>query len=204
MKSTHPDTTQKALVTVFDNLETAKIVIDDLHREGFPLGKLELVTNNVKLESPEIGMPELHQTTASSAAAGAVKGAGIGLGIAAGFGVAATVLTASPGLAIGAMIYAGLTGALFGGVGGVDKADLDDSVNLPTPDEYQRLVDEGNNLVVVCGTHQELARAEVVLKNMPHAGSHMHRLHGHLFHEHPSHLPAESHNTPLGNSEISD
>lgn len=187
MKSMLPDGNPKALVAVFDNLEAAKTVVDRLHSEGFPFDKIGLITSSMKDECPEIETPKVHETTASSASSGAMKGAGIGLGVAAGFGAAAVALTASPALAVGAMIYAGLTGALIGGMGGIDQADLDDSVNLPTPEEYQRLLNEGNNLVVVGGTHEELARAEAIVKNMPHADSHIHRLHGHLFHEHPSH-----------------
>ena len=107
-------------------------------------------------------------------------------------GVTAAALTASPAMAIGAMIYAGMAGFIYGGVGGIDKADLDDSVNLPTPAEYQQLVNDGNSLVVVCGTHDELMRAESLMKDMPSEGSHLHRVHGHLFHEHPAPTTEES------------
>ncbi len=176
----------RALVSVFDDLETAKSVIETLVRQGFPHQKVELVTRHVKNDFPENESPKNHETTSSVLANGAVKGAGIGLGIGAGFGVAAAALTASPALAVGAMLYAGFAGGLIGGMGGADKADLDDSINLPTHDEYQRLLDEGNSLVVVCGTHEEVQRAESIVKDMPNAGSHQHRLHGHLFHEHAS------------------
>lgn len=202
MSSKQPDLSPKALVSVFDDLGTAKSVVDKLHREGFPIDKIGLITDSMKNECPEIETPEVTETTASTAGSGAMQGAGIGLGVAAGFGAAALALTASPALAVGALIYAGLTGALIGGMGGVDKADLDDTVNLPTPDEYQRLLNEGNSLVVVGGTHEELVRAEEIVKSMPHAGSHIHRLHGHLFHEHPSHVEPDRAHAKLKNSNL--
>ncbi len=176
----------RVLVSVFDDLETAKSVIENLNRQGFSPQKVELVTRVVRNDFPETEPAQ--ETTSSVLATGAVKGAGIGLGIGAGFGVAAAALTASPALAVGAMLYAGFAGGLIGGMGGADKADLDDSINLPTHDEYQRMLDEGNSLVVVCGTHEEVQRAETIVKDMPNAAGHQHRLHGHLFHEHPSHL----------------
>jgi hypothetical protein len=103
---------------------------------------------------------------------------------AAGLGIAAAGLTTSPAVAIGAMIYAGLAGFFYGAVGGIDRADLDDSVDLPAPEEYQRLINDGKSLVLVCGSHDEVMRAETLVKDMPQASSHVHRFHGYLFHEH--------------------
>lgn len=174
------------LVSVFDDFETAKRVFENLRSQGFTGDKIELVTHSLRAECPEVETPKVHETTSSVLEKGAVQGAGIGLGLGAGFGVAAAALTASPGMAVGAMIYAGLAGALVGGIGGADKADLDDTVNLPTIDEYQRLLDEGHSLVVLYGSHEELQRAENFVKSIPDAESHLRRLNGHLFHEHPS------------------
>lgn len=186
MAPQRPASDLRALVTVFDSVEAAQAAAESLRGNGFAFHQVELVNKDIRRASTEIGMPKIHQTTESVAEAGALKGAGIGVGVATGFGAAAVALTASPAIAIGAMIYAGFAGGLIGGIGGVDKADLDDTVNLPTLDEYQDLVERGNSLVIVCGVHDELVKAERVLKNSPHTGSHMHRLHGHLFHEHPS------------------
>jgi hypothetical protein len=182
----------RALVTVFDELESAQRVLDRLQQDGFAKHRVHLVHRDIRRESPEVETPKVHETTSSAMTEGVMKGAGIGLGFGAGFGVAATVLTASPGLALGAMIYAGFAGGLIGGMGGIDRADIDDTVNLPSLDEYQQLVDQGHYLVVVQGDHDEVMRAESIMKQMTHLGSHVHRLHGHLFHEHPSHPESNS------------
>lgn len=175
---------RKALVSVFDDVEHARVAVEHLHLAGFPLDRIEVVTANVANECPEVKTPKDHATTSSALTSGAVRGLGIGMGAGAGFGVLATVLTAWPGAAIGAMIYAGLAGALVGGIGGVDKADLDDSVNLPTPAEYQALINAGHTLVVLNGSHDDAMQAEAIVKKLPLVASHLHRLHGHIFHEH--------------------
>jgi hypothetical protein len=185
MSSRLPDNSPKALVAVFENQKMAAAVVDHLNQAGFDQNKIGLITHDVKAEYPNLETPKVHETTNSKLESGALKGAGIGVGVAAGFGAAVGVLAASPAIAIGAMIYAGFAGALIGGMGGVDNADLDDSVNLPTPEEYQSLLDEGKSLLVIGGTHDELMKAETIVKNLPHASANLHRLHGHLFHEHP-------------------
>lgn len=175
----------RALIAVFEDTEIAQSVVSHLHQNGFAHNRVGLIIWDVVREVPQVKTPKFHETTMSKAETGALQGAGIGIGVAAGFGAAAGALAASPAIAIGAMIYAGFAGALIGGMGGVDKADLDDSVNLPSPQDYQILLDEGKSLVVVGGTHDELMKAEAIIKNLPHASTHLHRLHGHLFHEHP-------------------
>ncbi|MGI9515993.1 MAG: hypothetical protein ACR2NP_03010, partial [Pirellulaceae bacterium] len=62
----------------------------------------------------------------------------------------------------------------------------DDSVDLPTRDEYQQLLEQGDSLVVVLANHEEAMRAEDIVKHMRHVKSHLHMVHGHEFHEHPS------------------
>lgn len=194
MSAKTPDPTPKALVAVFDDEQTALAVVAHLDQAGFPQKRVGLINREVRTGVSGVTTPKVHETTESKAESGAVKGAGIGVGVAAGFGAAMTLMGAAPAVTIGAMIYAGLTGAFIGAAGGADSADLDDSVNLPTPEEYQRLLDQNKCLVVVGGTHAELMKAEAIVKGLPHASTHLHRLHGHLFHEHP--LPSEEKRLP--------
>jgi len=178
----------KALVTVFEDLETAKEVAEKLHEEGFLIDKIELVTHDVHEEAPEVETPKDHPTTQSDLLDKAGKWGGVG----AGTGLLAGLLTGFPGLALGMTIMGGVTGAIVGGMAGVDHAVNVDSIDLPTLDEYEQLVKNGDKLVVVLGSHEEVMRAEQVVKKMLHVRSHIHPVHGHEYHEHPAHkLPKQ-------------
>lgn len=98
----------------------------------------------------------------------------------------AGLLTTFPGMALGMAIMGGVTGAIMGGIAGVDEAVDDDSVNLPTLEEYEQMVKNGHALVVVLGTHDEAMKAENLIEELPHIHRNIHPLHGHDFHEHPA------------------
>jgi hypothetical protein len=178
-------TDQRALVTVFDDLESAKTVVASLHRAGFAKESIELVIREVRDEAPEVDTPRVHETTGSSLIDGAKKWGAVGLGAGAAAGLIASVFTPFPGLIIGEMIFAGITGAILGGMAGVDRAVHVDSVNLPTLEEYEQLVKNGNSLVVVLGNHDEVLKAENAIKQMYSVRSHIHSVQGHEYHEHP-------------------
>lgn len=178
-KTTEP----KALVTVFEDLETALNVIKKLDGSGFPREKIELVSKHIANEAPEVETPKVHETTASSLVESAVRWGGVGTGT----GLVAGFLTPFPGLALGMAIMGGVTGAIVGGIAGVEHAVEDDSVNLPTLEEYEHLVENGDRLVVVLGEHEEVMRAEKIIKEMCDVRRHIHPVHGHEYHEHPAH-----------------
>lgn len=178
-----PGSGDKALVTVFDDLGTATAVIERLIESGFRREQIELVTDEVATEAPEVETPAVHETTLGAIADDASKWAGVG----AGAGLIAGLLTPFPGLALGMAVMGGVTGAIVGGMGGAERAAEDDSVDLPDLDEYERLVKGGDQLVVVLGDHDEVMRAEAVVKNMRHVRSHIHLVHGREYHEHPAH-----------------
>ncbi len=178
-----PTTDPKALVTVVDDLETAKNVIEKLVESGFAKERIELVAHHIADEAPEVETPKNHPTTESDLLGGATKWGSIG----AGTGLAAGLLTTFPGLALGMAIVGGVTGAFMGGMVGVDHAVNDDSVDLPTLDEYEQLVKNGDKLVVVLGDHGKVMRAEEIVKEMLHVRSHIHLVHGHEYHEHQAH-----------------
>ena len=182
MKSDQTESVSKALVTVFDNLDTAKNVVEELHAAGFSLDNIELVTHNVYDEAPEVTTPRNRETTASSMVDGAAKWSGVG----AVTGLLAAVFAPFPGLGLAMVFMGGLAGAVVGGIAGIEHAIDDDSVDLPTLEEYEQLVESGDSLVVVLGTHEEAMRAEETVKNMYDVRSHIHVLHGHQYHEHPA------------------
>jgi hypothetical protein len=74
----------------------------------------------------------------------------------------------------------------------VEHAVEDDSVELPTLDEYEELVKNGHPLVVVQGNHEEVMRAEEIVKEFPDIHRHVHSMHGHEYHEHPAHRVPKS------------
>ncbi len=177
-----------ALVAVLDDLQTANDVIESLHKNGFALEKIELVTRDVYAEAPEVETPKVHETTGSSIIHGAGKWGRFGAAVGA---IAGSVMAPFPGVGLGMVLFAGLaggiTGALVGGVAGTDDASTDDTVDLPTLDEYEALVEAGNKLVVVLGNHEEVIRAKAIVNARIQARMHIHPVHGHAFHEHPAH-----------------
>jgi hypothetical protein len=182
MKLEQPYSQSKALVIVFEDLPTATSIVDKLALAGLPLGQVELVTRHVVEDVPEIESPAVHDTTGSTMVENSFKWGGVGVGT----GIVAGLLTPFPGLVLGMAIMGGVTGAIMGGMAGVDEAIADDSVNLPTLEEYEQLVQNGHCLVVVRGSQEDIARAEVIVREYPDIHSHLHALHGHEFHEHPA------------------
>lgn len=174
---------QKALVCVFNDMATAAKVTSNLKNSGIPLSRIELVCYGVNEEAPEISTPKVHETTLTSMLDGATKWGALG----AGTGVVAGLLTAFPGLVLGMAAVGGMTGAIVGGMAGIEHSVEDDSVDLPTLEEYEQLVNDGKKLVVVVGTHEQVMNAESMVKEMSDVRRHIHRVHGHEYHEHPSH-----------------
>jgi len=182
MASNQSTSDAKALVTIFDNLETAKQAVEKLHDAGFPTEKIELVTHSIEEEAPEVTTPKVHETTATSMVDNAAKWSGLG----AATGLLAAVFAPFPGVGLAMIFMGGLTGAVVGGIAGLQHSLDDDSVDLPSLKEYQQLVKDGESLVVVLGSHDEVMRAEGIIKHTYDLASHIHKLHGHEFHEHPS------------------
>jgi hypothetical protein len=187
MNSEKPNVGPKALVSVYEDMETAAEAVKALSDAGFSTDKIELVTHDLHEESPDVETPKVHETTTSSLIDDAGKWGAVGAGSGAAAGLLAAVLTGFPGIVIGMIIMGGVTGAIMGGMAGIEHAEEDDAVNLPTPDEYEQLLHNGHKLVVVHGTHEEMMQAKDVISHLAHIHRHLHPLHGHEFHEHPSH-----------------
>lgn len=173
-----------ALVTVFKDLASAGKAVFALQQAGFSHSHVELVTYGLDEQSHEVGMPVVPRTTVDSLVHDAGKWGALGLSAGAAAGVVAAIST-FPGFAIGMIVFGGLTGALVGGMAGIDKAVHDDTVNLPSLDAYEKLLKEGHKLVVLMGTHEDAARAKQVLAQAEGVYSHIHPVGEHRFHEHP-------------------
>ncbi|MFN9750548.1 MAG: hypothetical protein ACK54I_02725 [Planctomycetota bacterium] len=178
-------TNRVALLTVFEDLPAAGHAVAALQAAGYPSRQIELVTYGVAEQSPELDMPLHSDSSVTSLVSEAEKGGLLGLEIAAVAGVMATMVT-FPGVAIAMLIAGGLTGAIMGGIGGLETASLDDSVDLPTPADYEQLLLEGKKLVVVLGSHEEVSAAKGILSRLPSIQGHFHPISEHQFHEHPT------------------
>jgi hypothetical protein len=174
-----------ALVTVFEDLPAAGRAVAALQAAGFPPRQVELVTYGVAEQSPELELPLHPESTFSSLVAESQRWGLVGLEAGAIAGVVAA-MTTFPGLALGMLIAGGLTGGIVGGMAGVEKAILDDRINLPAPSDYERLLEEGKKLVVVLGTHDEALAAKSVLAHTLSLQGHLHPIWEHQFHEHPA------------------
>ena len=172
----------KALVTVLETPSAAKDVEEALIENGFSPENIELVTHDVHSEAPEVSTPKVHETTASSMVESATKWGSVG----AGLGALAAAVTGFPGIGLGMIAMGGAVGAFTGGIAGIEHAVEDDSVNLPTLEDYEQMVNNGHALVVVLGTHEDAMRAEQVIEVLPHIHQDIHPLYGHDFHEHPA------------------
>ncbi len=182
MKATETRLGPKGLVAVFEDLEAAKIVVEKMCDSGVARDKIELVTHDVEMEAPQVTTPKVHETTGTVLVDTAGKWGGVG----AGTGLLVGLLTGNPGWVLGMAAIGGMTGALVGAMAGIDQAVENDSVNLPTLDQYQQMVRNGHCLVVVLGEHDDVMLAEAIMKEFPDIHRHLHVYQGHEFHEHPA------------------
>ena len=176
----------KALVAVFEDMDTAVAAVKVLNDAGFTSERIELVIHDLHDESPDVETPKVHETTASSLIDSAEKWGAAGAGTGAAAGLVAAVITGFPGIGLGMIIMGGVTGAIVGGMAGAEHAVEDDSVNLPTLDEYEKLLHSGHKIVVLHGTHDETLKGKDLISHLPRIHEHLHPLHGHEFHEHPT------------------
>ncbi len=186
MNSPNQNTNHRALVTVFEDKPTAVAAVQALHEAGFSTAQMELVTHDFHIESPDVDTPKVHETTTTSLIDAAERWGGVGLASGAAAGLITAVLTPFPGAAIGMLVIGGVTGAILGGMAGVEHAVDDDSVDLPTIKEYDQLLRDGHQILVVHGTHEDALRAKGVIAHLKRVHEHVHPIHGHEFHEHPS------------------
>ncbi|MEQ1906443.1 MAG: hypothetical protein ABL888_19830, partial [Pirellulaceae bacterium] len=180
----------KTLVTVFDDRSHAAEAVIALHRAGFLPNQVGLVTARIDSQASDIETPSDHEITNSCILGAAERWGIVGLNAGAAIGIVVAVTTGFPGIALGMLCVGGLTAFAIGGTAGVIRAVHDDSVDLPTLEQYEQMVNEGNKLVVVKGTHADIVYARNVIANVPNLMEHVHPVFGRGFHEHPRHVIA--------------
>ena len=188
MSNDYHDLELGTLVTVFNDPLHAAEAVMALHNAGFGHDQVELVTAGIDPEATGIETPSDHEITGSCMMSAAERWGLVGLNAGAVVGIVVAATTGFPGIALGMFCVGGLTAFVMGGAAGVVRAVHDDTVDLPSLGEYEAIVRAGNKLVVVKGTHAEIARARQAIADVPNLMEHVHPIYGRGFHEHPRHL----------------
>jgi hypothetical protein len=184
VKTKPPANGSRILVAVFEDLESAANAVSALKEAGIPEDRMELVVRDVREELPELHVDTNRETAESSLIEDAEKWGSLYMGAGAAVGLIYSLLAPFPGVVLGMMYLGGVSGAIMGGMAGLDRAAADDSINLPGLEEYQQLLANGHKLLVVHGTHEEVHGAKELILQRPHVASHLYVVRGHRFHEH--------------------
>jgi hypothetical protein len=150
----------RAVIAVFDDLETVQRAISKLADEGFPIDRISIVGKDLQSELRVNGFVTMGDIARPSAATGAWVGGLFGLlsGTALLFVPGAGPLIVLGPLASGAVGAA--QGALLGGAVGAVLGHFVAKEKLP---KYERLVATGNYLVVIHGMQDDVERARRIL-----------------------------------------
>jgi hypothetical protein len=155
----------ECVIAVYRTLETAENAIQQLKEGGFPTSQVSLATVGLQ-QSPELLEDlKLHDDSMHDAAVAAGLGAFVGVLS----GVAVMVLSG-----LGAVFLMGpLGGGIVGGVtGGYLGAILGWGVHKQDLQRYERLLKDGNVIVVANGNPLELANAHRVFERTDTAELH--------------------------------
>jgi hypothetical protein len=152
---------------VYDLLDQAQRVIDELESSGYPTKQISLVTRNVTEQVPHEETLQLGDNTERNA----VKGAGFG-GL---FGLLlGAPLLAIPGVGpvlLAGPLAVGMTGAIVGGFLGSMSGW---GVHSDRVEEYEELVRGGSVLVVAHGTPRQVAEAKRTFDHSDAKDVHLH------------------------------
>lgn len=157
-------------VGIFSNRQDAEFALTELRDAGFNMDKVSVIIKNADREA-QIGGASVTDTkgeqieggTTTGAVTGATMGSIIGL-------VGSLSVLAIPGVGVATAVGVLLGNALLGGVIGAASGALAGAlIGWGVPEDrakyYDERVSQGDSLVVVQGTAEELLRAEGVLEN---------------------------------------
>lgn len=162
---------QKRAVGVFSNRQDAEYALNELSRSGFSMAKVSIIARDADRQADIAGVDvsgHVGNKADEGASAGALTGGTIGgitgllvgLGTLAIPGVGPVLLAGELATALATTIAGGAIGAAAGGLLGA-------LVGLGIPEERARVyndrVSKGDYLVIVNGTEDEIARAEIIL-----------------------------------------
>jgi uncharacterized membrane protein len=157
-------------VGIFSNRRDAEYALTELRDAGFNMDRISVIVKNAdrddQISGADVSDRKAEQIEGGSkagATTGAVTGSIIGL-------VGSLSILAIPGVGVatevGVLLGNALLGGLIGAAGGALAGAL---IGWGVPEErakyYDERVSQGDYLVVVQGTAEELLRAEAVLEN---------------------------------------
>lgn len=162
-------------IAVFSNFEAAGQALYSLVIAGFPLSKIFLVgrdmtacIQNGQMVTVKRPIEEKHAGTISGTGLGLKKGwlIGNGVGGAVGFCLGLGIL-ALPGVGqialANAVIFTMISSGIFTAAGGLVGALIGLGVTEKQANAYNKLIDQGDYLIVMNGTDREIKRAEKML-----------------------------------------
>lgn len=164
---------QKRAVGVFSSRRDAEHALSELRDAGFPMAKVSVIAKDAgsggKLAGADMSN-EVGNKADEGAATGAVTGGVlgtltgllVGLGTVAIPGIGPVMLAGATATALATTVSGGAIGAAAGGLFGA-------LVGLGIPEERARVyndrLSQGDYLVIVDGTENEIRRAEAILRN---------------------------------------
>lgn len=165
----------KRATGTFSNHQEAKVALHELRDNGFNMDQISIIGNHVDHNSDLAGAKEskhisdLDNKAGAGAATGAASGGAVGglTGLLVGLG-----LVAIPGIgpimlagAIATTLATTLTGGAIGAAaGGLIGALVGLGIPKDRAKVYSDRVDQGDYLVMVDGTEQEILQAEAIFK----------------------------------------
>ena len=157
-------------VGIFSNRQDAGYALTELRDAGFNMDRVSVIVKNADRDD-QIGgadvrdrkSEQIEEGTKAGATTGAVTGSIIGL-------VGSLSVLAIPGVGVATEVGVLLGNALLGGVIGAASGALAGAlIGWGVPEDrakyYDERVSQGDYLVIVQGTAEELLRAEGVLEN---------------------------------------
>ncbi len=166
MTHAKPNAPDTCVVGVFNAMPAAEKAVRSLHAADFTSDHISLVARHINPNAKEAAELEMGDDSARDAAIGGALGGLAGVAGAATLlsitGIGLIVLT-GPIVALTGVVVGALLGAMRGW--GVHDAKIK---------EYEKLVEEGNVLVIVAGEPLEVEKAERLLKGTDARHVHLH------------------------------
>jgi hypothetical protein len=171
------------MIAVFEELELAKQGAVALRGVGLLPQNIQVVNQTLTEQTPGENELGFRETTSGSIIAGSQKWGGFGLLLGAILGAIVSIFLSNIIVGIVMTLVGGLTGAWIGSIGGMDNATRDDSVDLPTTEEYRQMMKEGCTLLSVRGSPQDLTLACQTISDAAEVKVGLRSVHGHVFHK---------------------
>ncbi|PZV18911.1 MAG: signal transduction histidine kinase (STHK), LytS [Pseudanabaena sp.] len=165
----------KRATGIFSNHNEAKVALHELRDSGFNMDQISIIGNHIDRNSDMAGVrqsqhiSDLDNRVGEGSATGAVSGGAVGgltgllvgLGLVAIPGIGPIMLAGATATTLATMLAGGAIGTAAGGLIGA-------LVGLGIPKEraqiYSDRIDQGDYLVMVDGSEQEIQQAEAIFK----------------------------------------